>query len=93
MADLWASQPQAADMSSCPTRSQLLCLTAYLDPVTARRTAYLYATLSHACHYHPYELAPTATELTSWLDQAAHLVTQIQTAGGSDRSTSARSEC
>jgi hypothetical protein len=93
MADLWASNPQAAEMPSCPTRSQLLCLTAYLDPLTARRTAYLYATLSHACHYHPYELAPTAAELTSWLDQAAQLVTQIQAAGGSDRSTSARSEC
>jgi hypothetical protein len=93
MADLWASHPQAAEMPSCPTRSQLLCLTAYLDPITARRTAYLYATLSHACHYHPYELAPTAAELTSWLDQATHLVTQIQAAAGSDRSTSARSEC
>jgi hypothetical protein len=93
MADLWASQPQATEMSSCPTRSQLLCLTAYLDPVTARRTAYLYATLSHACHYHPYELAPTAAELTSWLDQAAHLVTQIHEASGSDRSASARPEC
>jgi hypothetical protein len=83
MADLWASKPQAADMPSCPMRSQLLCLTAYLDPITARRTAYLYATLSHACHYHPYELAPTAAELTSWLDQAAQLVTQLHAAGGS----------
>jgi hypothetical protein len=93
MADLWASKPQAADMSSCPTRSQLLCLTAYLDPITARRAAYLYATLSHACHYHPYELAPTAAELTSWLDQATHLATQLQAAAGSDRSTSARPGC
>ena len=93
MADLWASKPQAAEMSSCPTRSQLLCLTAYLDPVTARRAAYLYATLSHACHYHPYELAPTATELTGWLDQAAQLVTELHAAGGSDRSASARSGC
>ena len=67
MAELWASKPQAADMSSCTTRSQLLCLTAYLNPVTARRAAYLLATLSHACHYHPYELTPTAAELTSWL--------------------------
>jgi hypothetical protein len=33
-----------------------------------------------ACHYHPYELAPTAAELTSWLDQAAHLITQLHAA-------------
>jgi hypothetical protein len=29
-------------------------------------------------HHHPYELAPTAAELTAWLDQAADLVTQMQ---------------
>ena len=80
MAELWASKPQAAEMSRCTTRSQLLCLTAYLDPGTARRAAYLFAALSRACHYHPYELAPTAAELTSWLDQAAQLVTQIHAA-------------
>ena len=80
MADLWASQPQAAEMSSHSMRSQLLCLTAYLDPGPAGRAAYVFAALSHACHYHPYELAPTAAELTGWLDQAAQIVTQLQTA-------------
>jgi hypothetical protein len=39
-----------------------------------------FAALRHACHYHPYELAPTAAELTGWLDQAAQIVTQLQTA-------------
>jgi len=67
-------------MSRCTTRSQLLCLTAYLDPGTASHAAYLFAALSHACHYHPYELAPTAAELTGWLDQAARIVTQIRAA-------------
>jgi len=80
MADLWAAKPQAAEMPSCTMRSQLLCLTAYLSPGPARRAAYLFAALSHACHYHPYELSPTAAELTGWLDQAAQLVTQLQTA-------------
>jgi hypothetical protein len=42
-----------------------------------RRITYLLAALSQACHYHPYELAPTAAELTSWLDQ---LVTHLQAA-------------
>jgi hypothetical protein len=80
MAELWASQPQAAEMSSRSMRSQLLCLTAHLDPGPASRAAYVFAALSRACHYHPYELAPTAAELTGWLDQAAQIVTQLQTA-------------
>jgi hypothetical protein len=80
MAELWTSKSQAAEMSRCTMRSQLLCLTAYLDPSTASRAAYLFAALSRACHYHSYELAPTAAELTSWLDQAAHIVTQLQAA-------------
>src|SRR5580704_1011167 len=81
MADLWAANRQAAGLSAATMRSQELCLTAYLDPATASRITYLLAALSHACHYHPYALAPTATELTSWLDQAAHLVTQLHATG------------
>jgi hypothetical protein len=77
MAELWASQRQATGMSGCTMRSQLLCLTVYLDPASASRAAYLYAALSHACHYHAYELAPTAAELTSWIDQTAQLITQL----------------
>jgi hypothetical protein len=80
MGELWASKRQTAGMSRSTMRSQLLCLTAYLDPGTASRAAYLLAALSHACHYHPYELAPTAAELTGWLDQAAQIVTKIQAA-------------
>jgi len=80
MAELWAANRQAAAMAGCTMRSQLLCLTAYLDPGTARRAAYLFAALSRACHYHPYELAPTAAELNGWLDQAAQLVTQLHAA-------------
>ena len=91
MAELWASQPQATEMSSHSMRSQLLCLTAYLDPGPASRAAYVFAALSHACHYHPYELAPTAAELTGWLDQATQIVTRMRAASGSDRSASARS--
>ncbi len=78
MAAIWAAQPQTAGLRGCTMRSQILCLTAYLDPDTAARAAYLTAALSHACHYHPYELAPTAAELTGWLDQAAEVVTQMQ---------------
>jgi hypothetical protein len=59
-------------------RSQLLCLTAYLDSDTAARAAYLFAALSGGCNYHLYELAPTATELTRWLDETADLVNLLR---------------
>ena len=65
MAELWAANRQAVGLSAATMWSQELCLTAYLDPATASRITYLLAALSHACHYHPYELAPTAAELTS----------------------------
>jgi hypothetical protein len=78
MKALWAARPQAIGLADCPMRSQLLCLTAFLDQDTATRASYLSAALSRACHYHPYELAPTATELTRWLNETADLVTLIQ---------------
>jgi hypothetical protein len=78
MAGLWAGQPGADGLSSRPMRSQLLCLTAYVDQDVAARAAYLAAALSRACHYHPYELAPTASELTRWLNETADLVALLQ---------------
>jgi hypothetical protein len=49
-----------------------------VDQDTATRAAYLFAALSRACHYHSYELAPTATELTRWLKETANLVALMQ---------------
>lgn len=69
-------------------RSQILCLTAYLDCGTASRAAYFLAALSRACHYHPYELAPTAAELLGWLDGTAQIVTRMEEAGAAPASHS-----
>jgi hypothetical protein len=80
MAELWAANSQTAGLSASTMRSQELSLIAYLDPATASQITYLLAALSQACHYHPYELASTAAELTSWLDQATQLVTQLHAA-------------
>jgi hypothetical protein len=80
MAEMWASKRQAAGLSGSSMRSQLLCLTAYLDRGTTSRVAYLLGALSRACHYHPYELAPTAAELVGWLDETAQIVTRMQEA-------------
>jgi hypothetical protein len=55
-----------------------LCPTAYVDEDVAARAAYLSAALSRACHYHPYELAPTASELTRWLTETADLVALLR---------------
>ena len=60
------------------------------DRGTASRAAYLLAALSEACHYHPYELAPTATELVSWLDKTAQLVTQMAVASRASGTADAR---
>ena len=83
MAALWAADPRATGLSGCTMRSQMLCLAAYLDPDTATRAAYLSAALSRACHYHSYELAPTAAELTRWLGEAQCHVLQRDRAFGS----------
>ena len=45
----------------------------YLDARVAREAGYVWAALSDACHYHAYELAPTAGELTGWIDAVAGL--------------------
>jgi hypothetical protein len=74
LAGLWAARPAAAGLDRSSMRSQLLCLTAYLDGHTATRAACLYAALSRACHHHLYALAPTATELTRWLNETTDLV-------------------
>ena len=57
MAGLRATQPQASGLSDSTMRSQLLCLTAYVDEDVATRGTYLSAALSRVCHHH-YELAP-----------------------------------
>jgi hypothetical protein len=56
------------DMVHASARAQILCLSDFVDAGTAAQTAYLYGTLSDACHYHAYELPPTAGELSSWMN-------------------------
>ena len=60
--------------------SQLICLPWYIDTATAGQITYTWAVLSSACHYHLYELAPTAAELTSWIGDVAELLAAIAAA-------------
>jgi hypothetical protein len=48
-------------------RAQLFVLGRYVDAGTRHRAAALWSALSRAGHHHPYELAPTVSELWSWL--------------------------
>lgn len=72
--ELWAAvQPGLAD---CSMRAQLLCLPLYVGEVTARRVRAAWSGLSRACHYHAYELAPTAAELRHWHDEVVEIHTR-----------------
>ena len=75
MKRLWvATAPGVQDSSM---RAQLLCLGAYADDELADRVSYAYAELTRACHHHPYELSPTAGEITGWLGDVAALIEKV----------------
>jgi hypothetical protein len=77
IASIWKAQADTAGLGSCTMRSQLTCLPSYIDAETAAQVAYTWAALSGACHYHPYELAPTATELINWIEDADQLLVRL----------------
>lgn len=77
--ELW--RVRGVDLSAVSTRAQLLCLRAYLDDDTlAAEVAYTWGALSRACHHHPYELTPTAEELSRWVTTTRALIRRIRTA-------------
>jgi hypothetical protein len=75
LTQLWRAVAQGLEL--CSARAQLLCLPAYIDPELAKRATHAWSSLSEACHYHPYELAPIADELVSWLAVAGELATAV----------------
>jgi hypothetical protein len=59
-------------------RTQLICLRSYLgDAPLASRAGHAWSALRRACHHHPYELAPTAAELSSWFAVVAELSDRV----------------
>lgn len=64
---IWLASPGTASLTRSSMRSQLTCLPAYIDPQLAGEISYIWVALSEACHYHAYELAPTAVELADWI--------------------------
>lgn len=70
---------RAPGVEQCPSRAKLLCLQGYLrDQAVATAAMQAWATLSAACHHHPYDLLPTAGELNHWLDLVAELLQELE---------------
>jgi hypothetical protein len=67
--EFWRTKAPGTENTS--TRAQLICLSSYLGGNgLASRVAFAWNALSHACHHHAYELAPTASELRLSLEVA-----------------------
>jgi hypothetical protein len=66
-------------LAELATKPQLICLQAYFeDADLAARTNDAWSNLTQACHHHPYELAPSTTEVQAWLTTVAET---LQAAG------------
>jgi hypothetical protein len=76
----WAANPVTAGLPGATRKTQLACLPAYMEAGLARQVGYVWAALSGACHYHAYQLAPTATELSGWIDSVAAFLTAMDAA-------------
>jgi hypothetical protein len=74
----WAAEAETDPLRQATMRSQLICLSTYLDPALAHQIAYTWAALSNGCHHHHYELAPTSGELTAWITDVAVLISRIE---------------
>lgn len=55
-------------------KAQFIALRFSIDPELAGRLWVKWSQLSDACHHHAYELPPTATELTGWLETVEEFV-------------------
>ena len=75
--EFWKTSPGTAGLAGCSRKTQLACLPSYLDPEIAYQVSYVWAALSGACHYHAYELAPTATQLNGWIDAVGRLLAAV----------------
>jgi hypothetical protein len=75
--EFWNASPATAGLCHCPRKTQFTCLPFYLHPRLARDVGYVWSALSNVCHYHPYELAPTAAELGGWIEAVATLLAAI----------------
>jgi hypothetical protein len=76
--DFWADA--LPGLVRCSRRAQLLCLREWVGRDTAQRVEALWVTLSSACHYNTYELAPTTGELRTWEREVIELYSALDQA-------------
>ena len=60
-------------MIRASAKAKILCLRQWVSSDLAGRTAYTWSALSQACHQHAYDLAPTASELSAWIETVDEL--------------------
>jgi hypothetical protein len=66
-------------LNACSFFDQLLCLPVFLgDQIVARQARHVWCLLSRACHAHPYELSPTASEVQGWIRCVQELLEVIE---------------
>ena len=65
---------RAPGLEQCSRATQFHCLRYVDDSADAVLAHQTWAVLSHACHHHAYDLAPTAGELRAWLDDVDRVV-------------------
>ncbi|AZK95539.1 MULTISPECIES: hypothetical protein [Streptomyces] len=59
------------------TRAKLLCLRCCTEAETARRAKAVWKLLCLGCHYHHYEIGPTASQLALWRSEANLVVARL----------------
>lgn len=73
------TEPSIADVSM---RAQLLSLPVYFpDEKLAEAVSSSWSALSRACHYHPYELPPTQSELEGHLALVGRFAMHVESEG------------
>jgi hypothetical protein len=66
-------------LAGASMRSQLVCLHVVAkDKDAAASAALAWSSLSSACHYHPYELPPSAPELRSLMTTVAGVAARLR---------------
>ena len=79
LATYWSQA--APGVEGCSKKAQLLCLGRYLgDEAVAQRAHVVWSALSHACHHHVYDLAPTREELQAWREAVLQVVERTERA-------------
>ena len=75
LAELWDVAAPGVERAS--KRSQLTCLSSYIDAEAAARATHTWHALSMFCHDHACVLQPVLSEVSSWIDEVQALMDAI----------------